>query len=78
MEYDGRGGGGSNVSANQNSGGGGGGGYGYSCFNVVPGTNYQIIVANGGTSSNSGGSSSVGNLISATGGNPGSVSTNSN
>jgi hypothetical protein len=45
--------------------GGGGGGYGYQCFNVVPGTTYQVTVGS------SGGSSSVGNLISATGGTDG-------
>ena len=43
--------------------GGGGGGYGYQCFNVVPGTTYQVIIG--------GGASSIGNLISATGGTDG-------
>jgi hypothetical protein len=43
-------------------GGGGGGGYGYQCFTVVPGTIYTITV--GGVS----GTSSLGTLISATGG----------
>ena len=46
-------------------GGGGGGGYGYQCFSVVPGTTYTVTV--GGPS----GTSSVGSLISATGGAPG-------
>jgi hypothetical protein len=46
--------------------GGGGGGYGYQCFNVVPGTTYQVTIGGGG------GASSVGNLISATGGTAGS------
>jgi len=43
-------------------GGGGGGGYGYQCFAVVPGTIYTVTV--GGAS----GTSSLGSLISATGG----------
>jgi hypothetical protein len=76
VEVWGGGGGAQNVAANQNSGGGGGGGYGYACFNVVPGTTYTVIVGAGGSGSASGGSSSVGNLISATGGNPGGVATN--
>jgi hypothetical protein len=76
IEIWGGGGGALGVTANQNSGGGGGGGYGYACFNVVPGTNYTINVGVGGSGSVSGGTSSVGNLISATGGSPGSVATN--
>ena len=43
-------------------GGGGGGGYGYQCFSVIPGTTYTVTV--GGAS----GTSSLGTLISATGG----------
>jgi hypothetical protein len=46
-------------------GGGGGGGYGYQCFTVVPGTSYNVVVGN------SGGTSSVGALINATGGGSG-------
>jgi hypothetical protein len=51
-------------------GGGGGGGYGYQCFSVVPGTTYTVTV--GGPS----GTSSVGSLISATGGANGMNGTN--
>jgi hypothetical protein len=76
IEIWGGGGGALGVTANQNSGGGGGGGYGYECFNVVPGTNYTITVGGGGSGSVSGGTSSVGNLISATGGSSGSVANN--
>lgn len=46
-------------------GGGGGGAYGYQCFTVVPGTSYNVVVGN------SGGTSSVGTLINATGGGSG-------
>jgi hypothetical protein len=48
------GGGGSGANGDYNSGGGGGGGgggYGYSCFTVIPGTNYTVVV--GSTVSNS-------------------------
>ena len=47
-------------------GGGGGGGYGYQCFTVIPGTTYTVTV--GGASE----TSSLGALISATGGTNGS------
>lgn len=63
-------------------GGGGGGGYGYQCFNVIPNTDYNIIVGSGGPSGNPsiqqsyGETSSFGNLISASGGTP-SLSTSS-
>ena len=53
------------------SSGGGGGAYGYGRFTVVPGTLYIVTVGAGGNvtiNSGSGGSSSVGNLISASGG----------
>jgi hypothetical protein len=52
------------------NGRGGGGGYGYQCFTVVPLTNYIVTVATGGIGrfSQGGGSSSVGNLITASGG----------
>jgi hypothetical protein len=57
-------------------GGGGGGGYGYQCFLVVPGTTYAVTVGGGGVYSSSGGNngetSSLGALISATGGSKGS------
>lgn len=76
IEVWGGGGGGQNVGANQNSGGGGGGGYGYGCFNVVSGTTYSITVGSGGSGLISGGASSVGSLIIATGGSPGGLSTN--
>ena len=55
---------------------GGGGGYGYGCFHVVSGSTYTITVGNGGSGLISGGPSSVGSLISATGGSPGGLSTN--
>lgn len=66
--------------------GGGGGGFGSGCFTVIPGTVYEVIVGEGapgvtGTSSSpfgfngqTGGSSSVGNLIIAYGGGGGIVS----
>jgi|GEM_PF-5769044 len=44
------------------AGSGGGGGYGYQCFNVVPGTSYNVTVGGSGEAS------SLGSLISATGG----------
>lgn len=50
------------VSNGHFGGGGGGGGYGYQCFLVVPGTTYSVTV--GGAS----GTSSLGTLISASGG----------
>lgn len=62
------GGGGNGGFSGQNAGGsagGGGGGYGYQCFSVVPGTSYTVTV--GGAA----GTSSVGALISATGGSNG-------
>ena len=49
-------------------GGGGAGGYGYQCFNVISGTVYTVVVGAGGTVGNSGGTSSVGNLIYSYGG----------
>ena len=76
IEIWGGGGGAQNVGPNQNSGGGGGGGYGYGCFHVVSGSTYTITVGNGGSGLISGGPSSVGSLISATGGSPGGLSTN--
>jgi hypothetical protein len=72
IEVWGAGGGGSNVpSYNQHSSGGGGGGYGYARFTVVPGSIYSVVVGRGGVNTGNGGSSSFGNLISATGGNGG-------
>ena len=56
------GGGGGGAGYTSNTGGGGGGGYGYQCFTVAPGTNYTVTVGGGS------GTSSVGSLISATGG----------
>jgi len=50
-------------------GGGGGGGYGYECFTVTPLSNYTVTV--GGAEQ----TSSVGNLISATGGQNGTNAT---
>jgi hypothetical protein len=54
-----------------NGSGGGGGGYGKGVYNVTGGTSYTVVVGVGGGSQRSGGVSSVGNLISATGGSPG-------
>jgi hypothetical protein len=59
--------------------GSGGGGYGYQCFNVSSGTTYQVIVGGpgpGGGYGLSGGTSSVGTLISATGGEDGLTTRN--
>ena len=64
------GGGGSGAKTATGFGAGAGGGYGYQCFSVVSGTKYTVVV--GG----SGGTSSVGSLISATGGSNGSTSGN--
>jgi hypothetical protein len=65
--WGGGGNGGMNISSYSPFGGGGGGGgaYGYQCLAVVPGTVLTVTV--GGPS----GTSSVGGLISATGGAPG-------
>ena len=73
------GGGGGDISSGSNGGGGGGGGgYGYQCFSVTPGAAYVVTVGAGGTGGQGchcdgivGGTSSVGALISATGGSPG-------
>jgi len=62
VEVWGGGGSGGMGSVNQAGGGGGGGGYGYQCFLVIPGTTYTVTV--GGAS----GTSSLGGLISASGG----------
>ncbi len=68
--WGGGGNGGSSYSYYAAGGGGGGGGYGYQCFSVVPGTNYTVTV--GGVE----GTSSVGTLISATGGGNGGIGPN--
>jgi hypothetical protein len=68
----GSGGYGASSSFSSIAGGGGGGGYGYQCFTVVPGTIYTVTV--GGAS----GTSSLGSLISATGGSNGIDATNNN
>jgi hypothetical protein len=80
VELWGGGGGGPGVNlANHHSAGGGGGGYGYGCYTVVPGTSYTVTVGGGGGApsppvgpAQDGGTSSVGNLIYATGGKAGS------
>ncbi len=54
------------------SGGGGGGGYGTGCFTVTPGSTLNITIGQGGGQSAAGGTTSVDNLISATGGAGGS------
>ena len=58
--------GGSSTSLDNPGGGGGGGGYGEGIFSVTPGQQLQITVGAGGYGS--GGSSSVGTLITSTGG----------
>lgn len=72
IEVWGGGGNGGNSSYSYGGGAGGGGGYGYQCFEVISGTSYLIIV--GGSSQ----STSVGNLISATGGLNGQTQTANN
>lgn len=70
--WGGGGNGGANPLATSNAiaaKGGGGGGYGYQCFSVTPGTTYSVIVGGAG------GTSSLGNLISATGGSDGTRNT---
>lgn len=74
IEVWGGGGGGTvGVSGSYGGSGGAGGGYGKNIFTVIPGTIYTVTVGSGGTGSctlspNSGGTSSFGSLISATGG----------
>jgi hypothetical protein len=69
VEVWGAGGGGANVpSYNQHSSGGGGGAYGYARFTVVPGSIYSVVVGRGGINTGSGGNSSFGSIISASGG----------
>jgi hypothetical protein len=65
------GGGGNGGSGNypNSSAGGGGGGYGYQCFVVIPGTVYLATVGNVG------GTTSLGELISATGGSDANLDT---
>ena len=63
-------GGGNGASGDWNTGGGGGGGaggYGYSCFTVLPGTTYTIVVGSAASNSSFGGT-----LLNATGGTNGS------
>jgi hypothetical protein len=67
IEVWGGGGGGYSTTGSIVPGSGGGGGYGYGCFKVTPGTKYTVTVGDGGNNA-SGGSSSFGNLISASGG----------
>lgn len=80
--WGGGGGGGGSPTGGTNGGGGGGGGYGQECFDVVPGTIYTVTVGGGGLGKNSstpgenGGTSSVGALITSTGGNGGGVGPN--
>ncbi|MCC6601482.1 MAG: hypothetical protein IT223_12555 [Crocinitomicaceae bacterium] len=54
------------------AGGGGGGGYGTGCFTVTPGGSLSVSIGAGGTAGNTGGTTNVGGLISATGGGGGS------
>lgn len=73
--------GGRGIYNGSGGGGGGGGGYGYQCFTVIPGTNYIITIGYPGIKNSSifrsdGGSSSVGSLISASGGIGGGDGTN--
>ena len=78
IEAWGGGGGGGNASGLNTASGGGGGGYGYGCYTVVPGTTYTITVGGGGGGNGNGGNSSVGNLITSTGGKAGTSASNSN
>jgi hypothetical protein len=78
IEAWGGGGGGGNASGLNTASGGGGGGYGYGCYTVVPGTTYIITVGGGGGGNGNGGNSSVGNLITSTGGKAGTSASNSN
>jgi hypothetical protein len=74
VEVWGAGGGGPNcTSTQQHSSGGGGGAYGYACFAVVPGSVYSVVVGSGGVNTGSGGNSSFGSLISASGGSGGAL-----
>jgi hypothetical protein len=80
VEVWGGGGGGPGVNLSiHHAAGGGGGAYGYGCYSVIPGTTYTINVGGGGGApsppvgpAENGGTSSVGNLIYATGGLAGS------
>ncbi len=68
----GAGGGGSTSNS---SSGGSGGGFAINTFTVISGTNYTVTVGQGGASNTAGGTSSFGNLISATGGAAGANNT---
>jgi len=72
IEVWGAGGGGGNCdgcASNQGGGGGGGGGgYGSGCYTVTPGSTINVTVGTGGSATSTGGTTSVGSLISATGG----------
>ncbi len=59
------------TSNSANGSGGGGGGYGKGVYSVTAGTSYTVVVGVGGGSQQPGGTTSVGALISATGGLPG-------
>lgn len=59
-------------------GGGGAGGYAWNVFNVTPNTTNSVVVGIGGSGGNpagAGGTTSFGNLLSATGGSPGGSAT---
>lgn len=74
----GGGGGNANIFSVCSAGGGGGGGFGKDVFGVTPGNIFTVTVGTGGSAGQSGGSSSFGALISASGGSAGaSVSQNS-
>jgi hypothetical protein len=82
VEIWGGGGGGGSCMGSGAGGGGGGGGYGKQIFTVTPFTSYTVVVGSGGSggisngNGNSGGMSSFGTLISASGGNGGASCTN--
>jgi hypothetical protein len=71
VEVWGGGGGGGKGSVYNFGGGGGAGGYAFNVINVLPGTNYPVIVGIGGTNGAVGTFSSFSNLVSATGGGAG-------
>jgi len=69
--WGGGGGGGKGNNSGNTGGGGGAGGYAFNVLNVLPGTNYPVIVGIGGTNGVVGTFSSFSNLVSATGGGAG-------
>ena len=56
-------------------GGGGAGGYGWNVFNVIPGASYTVTIPPDNDGDEPGGTTSFGDLLSATGGSPGADAT---